>query len=106
MLTSENSPVSTYGGRGTAREGLTPRTHAIVYTTDTIPTYVDGETSLSIAPIPVVPSNDGVKLEQSSRIDFAIYYPINHDCKVKDLGMVHKDYIHLLAQHARQESGW
>lgn len=74
---------------------------------DSTPTYVNGERPLSmIAPIPVVPSDGGVRLEHSSRIDFAIYYPINHDCRVKNLGIVHKDYIPLLAQYARQESGW
>lgn len=105
-LTLKRSPVSTYGGSGTARPGINHRTHAIVYTQGTTPRHVSGERQLELPPIPVVPSNDGERLAPSCRIDFAIYYPMRHDIMVKDLGVVDKNSIPSLVQHARQQSGW
>lgn len=43
-----------------------------------------------------------MKRKNENRVDFATYYyPINHDFKVKDLGMIYKDYILLLDAYAR-----
>ncbi|KAL0258289.1 hypothetical protein SLS55_007463 [Diplodia seriata] len=99
-------PVSTYGGRATTKRGLDPQQHAIVYITGSVPQYVAGEQRLQKAPIPIIPAEGSVTLNGASRVNFAIHHPIQHNVKVKDLGIVHPDYIPTLISYAKNESGW
>ncbi|KAH7062214.1 hypothetical protein B0J12DRAFT_230109 [Macrophomina phaseolina] len=99
-------PVSTYGGRGVGKRGLDPQTHAIIYTIGTQPSYVGGEVALEKSPIPIIPAENTAPLTTASRINFAIHHPIQHNVKVKDLGIVHPNVVPTLIQYARSESGW
>lgn len=99
-------PVSTYGGRGTGKGGLNPRTHAIVHTTTSSPQYVHGERELEKTPIAIIAADERISLTAASRINFAIHHPIQHNVKVKNLGVVHPDCILNLISCARMESGW
>lgn len=82
------SPIYTYGGRGTSKAGVDPDEHAIVYSLPQPPQHVPGETRLTKGPIRVIPASPEIKFSLASRINFAINHPIQHNVKVKDLGMV------------------
>lgn len=101
-----HSPISTYGGRGTSKRGLDPSTHAIIHTVGSCPTYVSGETELQKNAIAVEPPDEAVRLSPASRINFGIHHPIQHNVKVKNLGMVKPECMPSLIYFARSESGW
>ena len=63
--------------------------HSIIYTGDKAPKKLPGEIKLSKAPIKVVPVN-GQDLEPPSRVNFAKTYPIEHNVKILEVGMVAK----------------
>lgn len=77
-----------------------------MYTTDCAPRYVSGEYGLEKNPIPVNAIDDRTRLSPASRINFAMHYPIQHNVKVKDLGMVAPEAIPTLVYYAKQELGW
>lgn len=99
----ESSPVSTYGGRGTLKPGLDPTTHAIVYTTDSAPMELRGENGMEKEPIAIIPNN-GTTLTHSSRLNFALHHPIQHNVKVKDLGRVCPEDLPNLTAYWRMEN--
>lgn len=101
-----SSPILTYGNRGTAKPGLDPSSHSIVYAEGTRPNYVHGEQALDKDPIPVLSAPGSPPVTAASRINFAIQHPVQHNVKAKDLGCVRPDYIPRLIQYARMESGW
>ncbi|EKG14858.1 hypothetical protein MPH_07981 [Macrophomina phaseolina MS6] len=101
----ETSDMSTYGGRGTAKKGLDPQTHAVMYTTGSAPRYVTGEVALKKTPILVVPADRTIGLATASRINFAIQHPISHTVKAKNLGMIHPSLVSTLLEYAEAESG-
>jgi hypothetical protein len=93
------SPIFTYGGKGTAKRGVSPDEHAIVYSHGFVPQLVNGEAPLSKTPICVVMTGDSHALSPASRVYFAIHHPIQYNVKVKDVGHVHPDHLHLLLSY-------
>ncbi|OCL11717.1 hypothetical protein AOQ84DRAFT_386634 [Glonium stellatum] len=90
-------PISTYSGRGTAKAGVNPDEHAVVYSLPSSPLLVDGEAALAKCPIRVIPASPDIKFAPASRINFAINYPIQHNLKVKDIGVVaNEDRLNLI----------
>jgi hypothetical protein len=83
------SPISTYSSRGTAKPGVNPKEHAIVYMSGTSPTYLPGESPSSMRePIEVVPTNGKETLDRASRLRFGKTFPIEWNVKVKDIGRI------------------
>ena len=82
------SPITTYGGRGVAKPGVDQSAHTIVYTGDTPPPKLAGETKMNKEPICIQPVSPAEKLDPRSRINLGKVHPINHNVKVKDVGFV------------------
>jgi hypothetical protein len=99
------SPISTYSSRGTAKPGVDPKEHAIVYMSGTLPTYLPGESSSSMRePIEVVPTNGRETLDRASRLRFGKTFPIEWNVKVKDVGRIAPSHMSKLIQYWKEES--
>ncbi|KAF2768340.1 hypothetical protein EJ03DRAFT_259331, partial [Teratosphaeria nubilosa] len=87
-------PITSYGGRGVAKEGVRKSNHAIVHIGKQAPQPSiyelprDGELAMLPYPIRIDPDRPDIRLDSMSRIDFGKVHPIDHKCKVKSLGMV------------------
>jgi hypothetical protein len=99
-----DSPIFSYGNRGTAKRGVVPSEHAIAYSLGMQPQLVDGEVPLAKASIPIVMNDDATPLVPASRIYFAIHHPIQYNVKVKSLGYVHPDYLPTFLGYWNQEN--
>ncbi|TKA75900.1 hypothetical protein B0A55_07211 [Friedmanniomyces simplex] len=88
-------PIVTYGEKGVAKMGINKSEHAIIYTgrqppeprADELPNRT--ELGMRSRPIRLVPDQPTDKLDSMSRIDFGKAHTIQHNIKVKPLGMVH-----------------
>ncbi|EMD97318.1 hypothetical protein COCC4DRAFT_61570 [Bipolaris maydis ATCC 48331] len=89
-------PIFTYGGQGTKKHGVLPSAHAIAYSLGSMPSLLEGESSLDKDPICIMMAQGVPQLSQASRIFFGIHHPTQHNVKVKDIGDVHPDHIHKL----------
>jgi hypothetical protein len=99
-----DSPIFSYGNRGTTKHGVIPDEHAIAYSLGTQPQLVHGEAPLVKAPIPIVMDTGIASLAAASRIYFAIHHPIQYNVKVKSLGYVHPDYLPTFLGYWNQEN--
>jgi hypothetical protein len=98
------SPIFTYSKRGTAKPGIDPRHHAIIYMSDTSPETVPGESLSSMKdPIKVIPTNSNERLDRASRLNFGLHHPIQCNVKVKDIGIVAPDDIPKVVRYWRME---
>ncbi|CAN9437966.1 unnamed protein product [Alternaria alternata] len=97
-------PVSTYGNRATTKPGVWPDAHAIAYSYGCDPQLVAGEQTLQKDPIAIQMAGSEKPLAVASRIHFGIYYPIQFDRKVKDLGCIHPDWIVKFTQYWKMEN--
>lgn len=96
-------PIYTYGGRGTIKAGVYPDDHAIICSLGQVPRLLNGEKLLTKNPIRVILAGRDIRFSPASRINFAINYPIQHNVKVKDLGMVADDDMDNLIEYWRDE---
>ncbi|KAL8968261.1 MAG: hypothetical protein Q9183_002545 [Haloplaca sp. 2 TL-2023] len=81
-------PITTYRGRATAKKGIDPKVHAIIYTSSHPPAPLLFEPSLQKKPIRVIASRPENVLDPLSRVNLAKVYPIEWNRKVKDIGRV------------------
>ncbi len=86
--------ILTYSGQGTTKPGLKNARshgkvtdHAIIYTGDTPPDPLDGET-LALEPIQLIPNTERDKLAIESRINYAKIYTVEHNVKVLFVGKI------------------
>ncbi|KAK5156872.1 hypothetical protein LTS14_004389 [Recurvomyces mirabilis] len=98
-------PIATYGNKGVAkRSGVKKADHAIIYTGQTPPRPMEseapqrGEQGMQPVAIRVVPDNPVDKLDPASRLDFGKIHTIQHNIKVRQLGMIHDNSIRALMQ--------
>ena len=82
----------TYGGQGTAKPGIKPEHHAIIYTSAKPPKESDGEAKLRKKPIRVIPLDLRHKLAPESRINYSKAYTVEHNVKVCFIGKIHPDF--------------
>jgi hypothetical protein len=98
-----SSPIGTYAGRGTLKKGCLPWEHTIAYLSGTDPRscYLPGEyeSGMTKQPIEIVPVDSSIALRSESRIRFGKMYPIEKNVKVKDIGLVHQNYLGKLLQY-------
>lgn len=90
---TNHSRISTYGGQGVAKKSLNQKEHCIVYTGNVAPTRLPGETNMNKDPIQMEPVTLSEKLDPLSRADLARTYPVEHNVRVKNVGMISK--VHL-----------
>jgi hypothetical protein len=87
-------PINTYAGRGVAKHGIAKSEHAIIYTGRTPPRVRTdeapkrGETGMQSIPIRVDADSFDELLDPMSRIDFGGVTKIQHNIRVKPLGIV------------------
>lgn len=97
------SLISTYGGQGTAAKLADQSEHAIVYTGEKAPSRLPKEKKLTKDPIQVIPVN-GQQLHETARVNCAKTYPVEHNVKVSELGMVTDHDIRLLVAYWQIET--
>ena len=99
--------ISTYGGRATTKKGLNQSEHTIVYTGEQAPTRLPGETKLVLHPVNVIPVNQEMRLDPLSRLNCGKTYPVEHNVKVKEIGMVNPVHLKRLIRYWKKMSeGW
>lgn len=95
--------ISTNGFRGAGKNVLDPEEHTIAYTTDHPPSPLPGERKMYKEPIKIIPINQTEKLDEYSRINLAKVYPVEHNVKICDVGMVDKKHIKTLRLYYKKE---
>ncbi|KAI9770639.1 MAG: hypothetical protein M1839_003088 [Geoglossum umbratile] len=92
-------PIHSYSKRGLNKPYINRKAHAIIYT-DPTQAKLSGE-GLTKKPLQVIPSSPDNKLAQDSLINFSKIYTVEHNIKVKKIGKIAEDCMHLLeAYHA------
>ena len=81
----------TYGKRATAKPGVKPEHHAIIYTGGKVPKEVEGEKKLHNKAIRVHPESSQHKLAPESRVNYAKMYTVEHNTKVCFIGKIHQE---------------
>jgi hypothetical protein len=89
-------PISTYGGQGVSKPGVTKSDHAIIYTGRREPQHLPkeeperGERPMQPVSILVDPDSSKNVLDPLSRIDFRAVHTIQYNIKAKALGQVNR----------------
>ena len=97
-------PILTYGGQGTAKSGVKPQDHAIVYTSDKgqkrrkeekdiPPEELEGEEKLIKKPIRINPLTPRDNLHPASRLNYAKIYTVEYNVKVAFVGTLHEKSV-------------
>jgi hypothetical protein len=98
-------PINTYKGQGVAKRGFNKYDiagHAVIHATDRAPYTDPAEPRMSKTPLKVN-MVQGETLDWMSRINFTTVHTVQHNVKVKNIGMVHKDSMgHLAAYWSAQ----
>lgn len=87
-------PLTTYSGRGVAKEKVTKSNHCVAYSGATVPQPkqeelpVQGELPMQTTPIKIDPDDRLDKLDYMTRIDFASPRRVEHYAVVKNYGKV------------------
>ena len=82
------SPITTYSGQATTKKGVNQSSHAIVYSDNTPPEKLPGETHMNKDPLHIIVDNPSHKLDPKSRINLSKMMSIDHNVKVKSIGVV------------------
>lgn len=80
--------ISTNGGKGAAKTGLKQGEHTIAYTSTVAPPPLSEEKYLTKEPIRINPVSQAEKLDATSRINLGKVYPVEHNVKICEVGMV------------------
>ena len=80
--------------------------HSIIYIGEEAPKKFPEERKLNKDSIRVIPANDSEILDPASRVWYAKPYPIEHNVKVSEVGMVTKNDIRKLLGYYQMESGY
>jgi hypothetical protein len=97
-------PITTYGGRGTSKQGVDQGQHAIIYMQGQAPARLAAETGMVKEPLEVIPAGHQ-KLDRMSRVNFAKMYTVEHNVKVMDVGKVSQDSLTKLTAYWRTAVG-
>ncbi|GFG14133.1 hypothetical protein IFM61392_08293 [Aspergillus lentulus] len=81
-------PITTYGGQGVAKPGVDPAKHAIVYMRGSTPTCRANEPEMIKEPLEVEPASPNEKLDKIHRLNFGKVYTVEHNVKVRPIGMI------------------
>ncbi|KFZ08885.1 hypothetical protein V502_09088 [Pseudogymnoascus sp. VKM F-4520 (FW-2644)] len=89
-------PILTYGHRGTAKPGVKPDHHAIIYSRGRLSSMVSEEQELVNEPIRIEMNSPRHTLDSMSRINYAKIYTVEHNVMVSFIGRVHADSFRTL----------
>ncbi|KAI9723285.1 MAG: hypothetical protein M1812_001168 [Candelaria pacifica] len=81
-------PITTYGGQGATKRGIRQGDHAIIFTGDKVPQYLEGEDKITKDALQVIPDSPDAILDLRSRVNFGKIYTVEHNVKVKTVGLV------------------
>ncbi|KAH1345820.1 hypothetical protein KXV68_004133 [Aspergillus fumigatus] len=81
-------PITTYGGQGVAKPGVDPAKHAIVYMRGSVPTCKPDEPRMTKEPLEINPARPDERLDEMSRLNFGKVYTVEHNVKVRHVGMI------------------
>ncbi|GFF90661.1 hypothetical protein IFM53868_06241 [Aspergillus udagawae] len=81
-------PITTYGGKGVAKPGVDPAKHAIVYMRGSVPACKADEPRMTKEPLEVEPARPDERLDEMSRLNFGKVYTVEHNVKVRHVGMI------------------
>lgn len=109
--TDDLRPISSYGDKGVANQGVNKADHGIVYignvapepSPDELPTR--GEDPMVEIAIRITPDNRTEKLRSKSRIQYSKLQTIEHYVRAKSIGMVHEKSLPYLLLQARHVLG-
>jgi hypothetical protein len=92
------SPIHTYRGRGTLKEGVNPKEHAAIYLKSKGVELLPGE-KMTIEPFPLILENEkNVQIDISSRINFGKIYTVEHNVRVLNVGRIDPTSVPRLRQ--------
>lgn len=83
-----SSPITTYSGKATTKPGVNQNAHTIVYSEKMPPPKLPGETRMNKDPLRIMVENPINKLDPKSRINLSKTIPIDHNHRVKTIGVV------------------
>ena len=106
ILADTTSRISTHGGRGAVSKLINPKEHSIVYTGQRPPDKLPEERKLNKEPLQVEPVDSSMILSPLSRIHYAKPYPVEHNVKVREVGMVAAPHRRRLTAYYEMESGY
>ncbi|CAF9940894.1 MAG: hypothetical protein HETSPECPRED_002670 [Heterodermia speciosa] len=98
--------ITTHNGHGTVGKLIMQREHSIIYTGEEAPARLPEEKKLNKDPIQVIPVENAEPLDPLSRINYAKPYPIEHNVKVCEVGMVAPRDVRKINAYYQQESGY
>jgi hypothetical protein len=101
-LTVLTSPILTYGKRGTVNRPDAGH-HAIAYMTARAPNPLPDE-QLNRHSIKIIPRG-GEQLHAASRINFSKIYTVEHNLKVKSIGVVPDEYLAWVKLYCQESTG-
>ncbi|KAF7118566.1 hypothetical protein CNMCM5793_008100 [Aspergillus hiratsukae] len=96
-------PITTYGGKGVAKPGVDPAKHAIVYMRGSVPSPKADEPRMTKEPLEVEPARFNEKLDEMSRLNFGKVYTVEHNVKVRNIGMISWASMAKFRGYARNE---
>ncbi|KAF2106876.1 hypothetical protein BDV96DRAFT_606914 [Lophiotrema nucula] len=100
---SQCVPIQTYRQQGAKKPGLIVHDHGIIHTSETPPPPLEGD-DLTKQPIRVQPSSGyqpTPQLDPASRVNYGKSYAVEHNVKVRDIGMVVERQLHLIISYFR-----
>jgi hypothetical protein len=105
IASNSGSAISTYGGRGTLKNGCTASEHAIVYLTGTQPIRLEGEWERGMIKdaIEIEPASPAETMEPTSRLRFGKIHSIEWNVKVREIGVVSRRHMSKLLAYYQEE---
>jgi hypothetical protein len=100
-------PIHTYRGQGVAKHGFKQVDvdgHAVIHAANTSPYVNPHEPEMMKSPLKV-DLVSGERLDRMSRINFTTVHTVQHNVKVKNIGMVHRDSLGDLQRHWSAQAG-
>lgn len=88
LINCSSSPITTYGGLATTKEGVDQGKHTIVYSQDKPPSKLPEEVNLTKDPLRVIVDDGMDQLSPLSRINLGKIIRVDHEVKVKAVGMM------------------
>ena len=73
----------------------------MIYSDDSPPEKLSGETKMNKPPIHMEPIDATQKLDRASRADLARTYPVEHNVKVQNVGMISKLHMKRLVGYVK-----
>lgn len=96
-------PITTYGGKGVAKPGVDSAKHAIVYMRGSVPSPKADEPRMTKEPLEVEPARFNERLDEMSRLNFGKVYTVEHNVKVRNVGMISRTSMATFRGYARNE---